>query len=60
MFFYTSLFVASFIIAMVVLWLYKSLVGIGKAIYQAILPSSKSNITAHAEEPALAMTQRDS
>ena len=56
MLFYTSLFVASFIIAMVVLWLYKSLVGIGKAIYQAILPSSKGNITAHVQEPALAMT----
>ena len=56
MFFYTSLFMASFIIAMVVLWLYKSLVGIGTALYRAILPSSKSNITDHFTEPTLPLT----
>lgn len=56
MFFYTSLFVASFIVAMVVLWLYKSLVGAGKAIYQAILPSSKSSITDHVKETAVPLT----
>jgi hypothetical protein len=50
MFFYTSLFVASFIVAFIALWLYKSLVDIGKSFYQAILPSSKNDITAHVEE----------
>ena len=50
MFFYTSLFMASFIIAMVVLWLYKSLINVGKVVYGAILPSSKGNITANARD----------
>lgn len=56
MFFYASLFVASFIVAMIVLWLYKSLANIGKAIYQAILPSSKSNFTEHAKDTVTRLT----
>ena len=59
MFFYTSLFVASFIVAMVVLWLYKSLVGIGTALYRAILPSSKSNTTNRIKERDLPLTVND-
>lgn len=47
MFFYTSLFIASLIVALIALWLYNALVDIGKVVYQAILPSSKGNPTDH-------------
>jgi len=43
MFFYTALFVASVITALVVLYLYKAVVSAGKAVYSMILPSAKNN-----------------
>ena len=43
MFFYASLFVASVIVSLVLVWLYRSLAGVGKAVYQAILPSNKDS-----------------
>ncbi len=41
--FYAALLVASIILAVILLWLYRAISGIGTAIYQAILPSSKGN-----------------
>jgi hypothetical protein len=49
MFFYTMLFLASVVVALVVLWLYNSIVSIGKTVYTAILPSTKDDITDHLE-----------
>jgi len=59
MFFYTSLFVATLILAAVVLWLYRALVGAGEAVYQAILPSSKSTPTDHLAREAVRTTVND-
>jgi hypothetical protein len=61
MFYYAALFVASFIAAAVVLWLYRSLVGVGKAVYQAFLPSSVTddNLTAHVADDRLPLTIND-
>ena len=56
---YAALIIAAFILATVVLWLYRAIVGAGKAIYQAILPSSKldtSDPTHHVEDERLALT----
>jgi hypothetical protein len=48
MFFYTSLLVASVIVAFVVLWLYKAILDAGRVIYKAMmLPSSKDGPTDH-------------
>lgn len=44
MFFYTALFVASVIAALIILYLYNSLKEVGKAVYRAFLPSSKDNL----------------
>ena len=43
MFFYASLFVASVVVALVLVWLYRAIANAGKAVYQAILPSYKLN-----------------
>lgn len=62
MFFYASLFVAAFITATIVLWLYRALVGVGKAVYQAMLPSYKTDVhdaTAHLEDERQALTVND-
>jgi len=62
MFIYASLFVAAFITAAIILWLYRALVGVGKAVYQAMLPSYKTEAhdpTAHVEEERLALTVND-
>jgi hypothetical protein len=56
MFFYTSLFIASLIVALVVLWLYHALADVGKAVYRAILPSSKGNSTDHLTSEAYRRT----
>ena len=56
MFFYASLFVATLILAAVVLWLYRAVVGAGKAVYQAILPSSKSGSADHLAREAVRTT----
>lgn len=47
MLFYVSLFIACVISAIVVLYIYNALAEVGKAIYGAILPSSKNNVTRH-------------
>lgn len=56
MFFYTSLFVASLIVALVILWLYNAVADVGKQVYRAILPSSKSNVTEHVQDIPLNTT----
>jgi len=56
MFFYTSLFVASLIVALVVLWLYHALADVGKAVYRAILPSSKDNPADHLNRESVLRT----
>lgn len=56
MFFYTSLFVASIIVAVVILYLYNAVVDVGRTVYKALLPSSKDNLTAHIPEEALSTT----
>jgi len=61
MFFYTALFIASVIIAVVILWLGRSLADVGKAVYQAFLPSSKANRdpTGHLDTQRLTTTIND-
>jgi hypothetical protein len=61
MFAYALLFVASFIAAAIVLWLYRAIVGAGKAVYQAFLPSSvtQDNLAAHMTEERLPLTIND-
>ena len=44
MFFYTALFVASVIAAIVILYLYNALKDVGTAVYRSFLPSSKENL----------------
>lgn len=56
MFFYTSLFVASLIVALIVLWLYHAIADVGKAVYRAMLPSSKDNPTDHLERDTVLRT----
>lgn len=56
MFFYTSLFVASIIVAVVVLYLYNAVVDVGRTVYKTLLPSSKDKLTAHIPEEALSTT----
>lgn len=59
MFFYTSLFVASVIVALVIIWLYNSIVEAGKVVYHAFLPSSKTNTTSHLDNKTVAPTVND-
>ena len=59
MFFYTSLFVASIIIALVVVWLYNAMKNVGKVVYRAILPSSKNNPASHVKKRVLHATVND-
>lgn len=47
MLFYVSLFIASVMSALVVLYIYHALADVGKAVYRALLPSSKNNVTRH-------------
>lgn len=56
MFFYTSLFIASLIVALVILWLYHAIADVGKAVTRAILPSSKGNASKHLEPAILRRT----
>jgi len=53
MFYYTSLFIATLILAAIVLWLYRKIVGVGKVVYQAILPSSKSGPADHLDREVM-------
>jgi len=50
MFFYVSLFVASVISALAVLYFYNALADVGKEFYRAFLPGSKDNRTKHLEK----------
>lgn len=59
MFFYTSLFIASVIVALIILYLYNALMEVGKAVYRAILPSSKDNLTKHIDETRYNSTIND-
>jgi hypothetical protein len=47
MFFYTSLFVACVITALLVLYLYNAIADASRSIYRAFLPSSKNKPTSH-------------
>ena len=61
MFFYTAIFIASIIMAVVILWLCQALSSVGQAVYQAFLPSSKGNHgpTAHLDSQRLTTTIND-
>lgn len=59
MFFYTALFVASVITALIVLYLYNALMDVGKAVYKAMLPSSKDNLSRHIDDTPYHATIND-
>lgn len=56
MFFYTSLFVASILVAVVILYLYNAVLDVGRTVYRALLPSSKDKLTAPTPKEALSST----
>ena len=56
---YSFLLIASVILAVIILWLYRAIVGAGKAVYYALLPSSKDNLTAHIPEQSMGTTVND-
>ena len=47
MFFYVSLFIACVISALLAIYLYNALAGIGKEVYRSILPSRKDNLSSN-------------
>ena len=49
MLFYTTIFVACVIAAIVIPWLYRLISGAGKAVHQTILPRSEHGPTSHLE-----------
>jgi hypothetical protein len=59
MFFYTFLFIASVIAALVILRLYHAVVSVGKDVCSAILPSAKDSPTNHLEGVRLQTTIND-
>ena len=59
MFFYTALFVASVIAAIVILYLYNALKDVGTAVYRAFLPSSKDNLARHINDTPYHATIND-
>ena len=59
MFFYTALFIASVITALIILFLYNALMDVGKAVYRAILPSSKDNLARHIDDTPYHATIND-
>jgi len=59
MFFYTSLFVASLVVALVVVWLYNAVADVATQIYRAFLPSSKNNTTKYVRDVPLHTTIND-
>ena len=59
MFFYTALFIASVITALIILYLYNALMDVGKAVYRAILPSSKDNLARHIDDTPYHVTIND-
>ena len=50
MFFYTTLFIASLIVALVIVWLYNAVADVAKQVYRAMLPSAKNNLTDHVKD----------
>lgn len=44
MFFYTSVFIASVVLSLVVIWLCRAVMDAGSVVYRAILPSAKSGM----------------
>jgi hypothetical protein len=56
MFFYALLFLASVVVALVILRMYNLIVSIGKTVYTAFLPSTKNGITNHLEGVPLTTT----
>lgn len=59
MLFYTALFIASLIVALILLWIFHALADVGKAVYRAMLPSSKDNPTAHLEAETVRASVND-
>jgi hypothetical protein len=59
MFFYVALLIACVIIALVILYLYNSLVDVGRTIYRAFLPSARTNFTTQPQAKNLATTIND-
>ena len=59
MFFFFFLFLTTLILSSVVLLLYLAVVGSGKAVYQAILPSSKTSPTDHLAREAVRTSIND-
>lgn len=59
MFFYTALFVASVIAALITLYLFNVLKDAGKAVYRAFLPSSKDNLSRHIDDVPFHATIKD-
>ena len=59
MVFYSLLLVASVIIALVILYLYHQLEDVGKAVYRALLPSTKDNRTRHTNQRKVRATIND-
>ncbi|MGD8384964.1 MAG: hypothetical protein PVF89_06125 [Lysobacterales bacterium] len=55
MFFYAGLFIACFIVAMIAVWLYRSITNAGRTVYKSILPSArtKSALDRHLDRVAL-------
>ncbi|MBT8061175.1 MAG: hypothetical protein KJO85_00735 [Gammaproteobacteria bacterium] len=45
MVFYVSLLLSCVAVSVIIVWLYRSFSAVGKAVYQAFLPSSKSNVS---------------
>jgi len=59
MFFYTALFVASVIAALIILYLFNALKNVGQAVYRAFLPSSKDNLARHIDDAPYHATIND-
>ena len=59
MVFYSLLFVASVIVALVVLYLYHQLAGAGQAVYKTLLPSSKTNPASDRDYARIATSVND-
>jgi hypothetical protein len=63
MFFYISLFIASVVAAIIILYVYNAIVDVGKQVYRSFLPSSKrkfkNKATNHVSEPRYTSTIND-
>ena len=46
MFFYTSIFLASMMLALVVVWMYRAVVGAARVVWTAMLPNARDNLDA--------------